>query len=222
MNPNPYLEARRHWNSEVDRAFSTLHLWQLIALCSWLVSIGCVGGLIYLGSQNRYVPYVIELGRLGEAVAVGPATPAAPADPRVVRASLASFVSNARLVTPDLELQRRAIFAVYGMLKTKDPATQKMNEYLNGSTENSPFARATKLTVSCDIGSVLPITDKSWQVDWQETVCDRDGALIGKPSHQRAVCEIYVVPPGPSARQSDIQRNPLGIYVRDYNWQEVP
>ena len=49
-----------------------------------------VAGITYVGSQSKYVPYVIEVNGLGEAVAVGRAQLAAPADPRVVRASLAS------------------------------------------------------------------------------------------------------------------------------------
>jgi type IV secretory pathway TrbF-like protein len=96
-----------------------------------------------------------------------------------------------------------------------------MNEYLNGPPETSPFIRAGKITVNTDISSVLPISATSWQVDWQETTRDRDGGLVAKPVHMRAVLEIYILPPSTHARESDIQRNPLGIFVRDYNWQEV-
>ena len=175
--------------------------------------------MIYVGSQSKYVPYVIEVDKLGEAVAVGPAQPAAPADQRVVRASLASFISSARLVTPDLDVQRRAVFTVYAMLKTKDPATVKMNEHLNGSEETSVFNRSKKVTVSTDIETVLPISSTAWQVEWQETTRDRDGSMIGRPIPMRAVLEVYTSPTL-QARESDIQRNPLGIYVRDFNWQQ--
>ena len=222
QSPNPYLDARRQWNSQVDRAFSSLHVWQLICLVCLLIALASVAGITYFGSQTKFVPYVIEVDKLGEAVAVGPAQLAGPADARVVRASLASFISSSRLVTPDLDVQRRAVFCVFGMLKTKDPATTKMNEYLNGTPETSPFIRAAKITVNTDISSVLPISATSWQVDWQETTRDRDGGLVGKPVHMRAVLEIYVLPPSTNARESDIQRNPLGIFVHDYNWQEVP
>jgi type IV secretory pathway TrbF-like protein len=222
QSPNPYLVARREWNSQVDRAFSSLHVWQLLCLACLLIALASVAGITYFGSQTKFVPYVIEVDKLGEAVAVGPAQLAGPADARVVRASLASFISSARLVTPDLEVQRKAIFCVYGMLKTKDPATTKMNEFLNGAPETSPFVRAAKITVNTDIGSVLPISATSWQVDWQETTRDRDGGLVGKPVHLRAVLEIYILPPNINAREIDIQRNPLGIFVHDYNWQEVP
>ena len=222
QSPNPYLDARRQWNSQVDRAFSSLHVWQLMCLACLLIALASVVGITYFGSQTKFVPYVIEVDKLGEAVAVGPAQLAGPADARVVRASLASFISSARLVTPDLDVQRRAVFCVFGMLKTKDPATTKMNEFLTGTPETSPFVRAAKITVNTDIGSVLPISATSWQVDWQETIRDRDGGLAGKPVHMRAVLEIYILPPSTNARESDIQRNPLGIFVHDYNWQEVP
>src|SRR5208282_3441429 len=145
--------------------------------------------------------------------AVGPAQLAAPADPRVVRASLASFIAATRLVTPDLEVQRKAIFCVYGMLKTKDPATAKMNEFLNGTPETSPFTRSAKVTVNTDISTVLPITENTWEVDWQETTRDRDGSLVGQPIIMRATLEIYIVPPSTDAKQTEIQRNPLGIYA---------
>jgi type IV secretory pathway TrbF-like protein len=216
--PNPYLAARRAWNSQIDRAFSSLHAWQLVGVASLLIALASVAGVIYIGSQAKFVPYVIEIDKLGDAVAVGPAQSAGQADPRVVRASLASFIAHARQVTPDLDIQRQSVFGVYAHLKTKDPATQKMNEFLGDDSPTSPFKRAATLTVATEISTVLPISATSWQVDWQEITHDRDGGLIGKPVSMRAVLEIYIEPLI-DARQSDIQRNPLGIFVRDYNWQ---
>src|SRR6516162_4164137 len=125
--------------------------------------MAAVGGMIYIGSKSKFVPYVIEVNKLGEAVSLGPAQVAAPADPRVVRASLASFIVSARLVTPDVTLQREAIFRVYAMLHTKDAAAQQMNEWYNGKG-TTPFDRAAKVTVTTDINSVLPISGNSWQV----------------------------------------------------------
>jgi type IV secretion system protein VirB5 len=185
-----------------------------------LIALGAIGGIIYIGSQSKFVPYVIQIDKLGDAVAVGPAQAAGRADPRVVRSFLASFISNARRVTPDQDLQRMAVFGVFALLHSKDPATVKMTEYLGDESETSPFKRATKVTVNCDGFTVLPITDNAWQVDWQETIRDRDGSLVGKPITMRATLEIYIDPPAADARQSEIQKNPIGLYVRDFNWQQ--
>lgn len=218
---NPYLSSRRAWNSQVDRAFNSLHFMQVVVVASLLVSLALASGIIYMGSQNRFVPYVIEVNKLGDSVAVGAAQLAAPADFRVIRASLAEFIAKARMVTPDTELQRKAIFSVYGMMKSKDPATTKMTEYLNGDPKSTPFARAAKMTVDTEISTVLPITSKTWSVEWTENIRDREGGFMGKPVSMRSTLEIYIDPPPGDSKQADIQRNPLGIYVKDFNWQSL-
>jgi type IV secretion system protein TrbF len=77
QSPNPYLDARRQWNSQVDRAFGAIHVWQLFGIAGLLIGLGGVAGITYLGSQAKFVPYIIEVDKLGEAVAVGPAQLAA-------------------------------------------------------------------------------------------------------------------------------------------------
>jgi type IV secretion system protein VirB5 len=218
--PNPYLDARASWNSHVDRAFSAQHTWQLFGVTCLLIALGAVAGIIYVGSKSKFVPYVIEVDKLGETVSVGSAQAAAVADPRVIRASLASFIASARLVTPDTALQRAAIFRVYALLHSKDPAAQQINEWYNRTKDSSPFVRAAKVTVTTDINSVLPISAASWQVDWQETTRDRDGAMVGQPMHMRAMITVYLDPPV-SGDEGSIEKNPLGLYVSNFTWQEV-
>jgi type IV secretion system protein TrbF len=100
---NPYLDARRNWNSTVDRAFNQLHVFQLLCVVCLLIALAAVGGIVYIGSQSKIQPYLIEIDKLGEAVSVGAAASIGSADPRVVRSSLASFIASARLVTPDVD-----------------------------------------------------------------------------------------------------------------------
>jgi type IV secretory pathway TrbF-like protein len=218
-NPNPWLDSRRSWNSQIDRAFADKHVFQLIAVACLLIALASVAGLTYLGGQSKMVPFVIQVDKLGEQVVVGQAQVAAPADPRVVRASLAAFISAVRTVTPDQDLQRKLVFSAYGMRRVKDPATVKANEFLGDTSEMSPFKRASRMTVDVEVNTVLQLTDRSWQVDWTETARDRDGAPLGKPQLMRAVLDIYLDPPPPDARQEQITRNPLGIWVRDFNWE---
>ena len=103
---NPYLAARRTWNEHVGAVVSSRQTWQVVGILSLLIVLAAVGGLIHIGSQSKFVPYVVEVDKLGQAVAVAPAQRAAAVDQRVVHASVASFVSDARLVTPDVALQR--------------------------------------------------------------------------------------------------------------------
>lgn len=217
---NPYLDARRHWNSQIDQAFSAVNVWKLMAALGLLIGFVSVIGIMYIGSKSKYVPYIVEVDKLGETVAVGPAKLASSASAMVIRSFLASFISSSRLVTPDTDVQRQAIFRVYGMLRQHDPATNRMNEYLSDEVETSPFKRAKSFMVSTDHFTVLPISDTSWQVDWEETMRDRDGNLIGKPANMRATLQVYLDPPSSGAQQSDVQKNPIGLWVKDFNWMQ--
>ena len=218
---NPYLAARRTWNDHTGSVVSSRNMWQLLGILSLMIALAGVGGIIYIGSQSRFVPYVVEVDKLGQALAVAPAQQAAVVDQRVVHAAVASFISDARLVTPDIALQRKAVFRLYSMLSANDPATAKANEWLNGTAESSPFKRAVKETVSIEMLSVIPQTPDTWQVDWMETARDRQGVMLDKPFRMRALVTVYTVPATPQTTEEQVRNNPLGIYVRDFSWSTL-
>jgi len=95
-----------------------------------------------------------------------------------------------------------------------------MNEYLGSNSETSPFKRAAKETVDVQITSILPQSNETWQVDWLETVRARgDGSIISR-FRMRALVSIYVAPPTSQTSEEQIRKNPLGIFIRDFNWSK--
>jgi type IV secretory pathway TrbF-like protein len=217
-NINPYLSARRTWNDHISSIAASRRNWQLLAILALLIALASVGGIIHIGSMSRFVPYVVEVDKLGQPVAVAPANLATALDPRIVHATVASFIADARLVTPDIALQRKAVFRIYSMLSANDAATAKMQEWLNGTDESSPFKRAANETVSIEITSVLPQTADTWQVDWIETLRDRQGTMKGKPYRMRALVTVYALPTTPQTTEEQLRNNPLSIFVRDFAW----
>ena len=217
---NPYLNARSEWNNHVGGVLSASRTWQVIGIVSLMIALVAVAGMIHIASQSKFIPYVVEVDKHGQVRAVQAADVAAPADQRVIHAALASFINDARLVTPDVSVQRAAIFRVYAMLAPDDPATAKMNEWFNGSEDASPFRRAAKETVSIEIASAIPQSQETWQVDWVETVRDRQGVMKGQPYRMRALLTIYLVAPTAATSEEQIRKNPLGIFVRDFSWSK--
>jgi type IV secretion system protein VirB5 len=217
---NPYLNARKAWNDHTKAVMNAARLWQSIALLCLMITLAAVGGAIHIGSQSKFVPYVVEVDKLGQTMAVAPAQVAAPIDQRVVHASLAAFISNARLVTPDVALQRKAIFAVYAMMNADDPATSKMTEWLNGNESSNPFNRASKETVETEIVSVIPQSPDTWQIEWSEKAFDRQGIPIGKPYRMRALATVEIIPPTSATSEEKIRQNPLGVFVKDFSWSK--
>jgi type IV secretory pathway TrbF-like protein len=217
---NPYLSARKQWNEYTKGLMDAIRLWQALALLCLMITLAAIGGVLHLASQSKFIPYVIEMDKLGQTAAVAPASLAAPVDSRVVRASLAAFMSNARLVTPDIALQRKAILSVYAMLHGDDAAATKMTAWLNGNDDNNPFHRAAKETVETEIVSVIPQSPDSWQIEWNEKLFDRQGVPIGQPYRMKALATVEIVPPDASTTEEKLRQNPLGVFVKDFNWSK--
>ncbi|MET0505557.1 MAG: VirB8/TrbF family protein [Luteibacter sp.] len=217
---HPYLNARRTWNSHVGSLIASRTLWQATALIGLLIVLASVGGVVYIGSQSKFVPYVIEVNKLGEAMSVAPADKAAKTDQRVIRSAVAEFIVNARTVTPDIAMQRRAIFKVYALMNAGSPSTRKMTTYLNGAPETNPFKRAEKQTVNVEIVSAIPQTATTWQVDWIETQRTRRGEVQGRPFRMRALLNVETRSIPGDINEEQLRLNPLGIYITDYSWSK--
>lgn len=115
-NENPYLSARRTWNAYTSSIISSLRMWQAVGIIASMLLLIAIGSVVHLASQSKFVPYVIEVDKLGNAVASGPISSTTKADPRILKSTVAEFITDARLVTPDVALQRAAIFRIYARL----------------------------------------------------------------------------------------------------------
>jgi len=208
---NPYLNARRTWNEQVGSLVSTKQTWQLIGILSMLLGLAAIGGVIHIGSQSKFIPYVVEVDKFGQTRAQGAVQATTVADPRVIHALVADFVQDARMVTPDANLQAKAIYRLYARLLSGSPALAKMNELMNSETAN-PFKRAEKELVSVEIRTAIPQTDKTWQVEWTESTRDRAGAQLVTVTTQDIT---------PQTTDEQLRNNPLGLYVQDFSWSRV-
>ena len=88
VDPNPYLNARRQWNEHVGGIAASRRLWQTMAILSMLIVLAAVGGIIAIGSQSKFIPYVVRVDSLGDAIATQRADVASPVDARVVQAQV--------------------------------------------------------------------------------------------------------------------------------------
>lgn len=210
----PYVSARRKWNDHVGEIVSARNLWQVVALLSLLLAVGAIGILAQIATRSHFVPYIVEVHRDGTVEAVKRAAEMRPLSRAVIEAQLEEFITQSRRVTVDVALQRAAVYSVFAKLSEGDPAARKMKAYLQG--EGHPVERAKSVTVSTEIESVLPQTDRTWQVDWTETVYGRDGE---RKEHfqMRALVEVYQSQPLATTEEA-MRANPLSIYIKDFYW----
>jgi type IV secretory pathway TrbF-like protein len=211
---NPYLNAKRAWNHHTAGLMKSLQLWQLVGLASLLISLASVGGLIVIGSQSKFIPLVFQQDASGNTLSVTRADKVGDASLDDYRAAAAHFIENIRMVSIDVELQKKAVFQVYSYLNQNDAALAKVQEFYNVN----PFERAAHEIVSIEIRSVLQESNDTWQVDWIENVRNRDGSVKEKPYKMKAMLSLYQNNELNDASNESILKNPHLIYVRDFNW----
>ncbi|MCB1470451.1 MAG: conjugal transfer protein TrbF [Rhizobiaceae bacterium] len=208
---NPYLAARQEWNERYGSAIHAARSWKIVGVTGMLMAVIGFGYALYLSTQVKLVPYIVEVDRLGTAVQAGFPQQIEYADPRVVRATLGSFVASFRSVTPDTVVQKQYIDRTYALLRTSDPATEKVNNWFRG---NSPFDRARTLTVSIEATSIVPLSNQTYQIDWTEYERDRQGKELATRRF-RGIATVTLTPP---QDESVIRLNPIGLYLTDFDW----
>lgn len=112
MESNVYLEARREWDERYADLVLGKRNWQIAAGGLLLLALMLAGGTVWLTTRSRYVPYVVEVDKLGYALTVPqPLTPTSVPDvtARIERYEVATFIRDARSVTSDLEVEHQML-----------------------------------------------------------------------------------------------------------------
>lgn len=203
--PNPYLDARKEWMERYGSYIARARQWRLACMCALAAAGVCGAGLAVLAGQQKVVPYVVAVGELGEAVAVGRADRAAVADERVVRSTLARWIRNTRTVYPDPGAQRDMVDQAYAFIDRRSEAYAQLNDFFRA---NNPFDAASR---SVEIISMLPTGGGAWRAEWREI--PDPGA--GPPEEYIATISITLSPP---TTDEAVLANPLGVFVVYFQW----
>ena len=208
---SPFVAAKREWNERYGDYIAQARNWRLAAIFSLMISAILAGGTIWLAGQSKLVPYVVEDDKLGSSVAVAPASRAATPDQSIVRAQLASWISDARSVSSDPVLERATLTRVYSLIGTT--AKPYLDDWYS---THSPFVTGAQHTVAVTIDAVLPQSSTTYQVQWTEEARDRDGSHP-VTTHWETQISVGFHPP---TDEATILRNPMGIYVTQLSWTQ--
>lgn len=212
---DPFLVARQNFLGVLGDQAKAKRNWQVTALLAvggWLFTSGAY---FKLASESRITPYIVEVDRLGQSVAFGPAEKLRRTDERLIVSQLGLLIRNLRSVYPDPGAQRDLIQRGYAFVAPS--AATFLNGYFS-DPQNDPRVLAQQLSRQVLVQSVLPVPDSdTWRVQWVETETPLG---VGPPRTiaWEAYLTVRVVPP---TRASEIQDNPLGLYVTAINWTPV-
>lgn len=211
---NPYLAAKTEWDERYGNIMSRERNWRIMALLCGFTTLLATGGMIRQSARSRVVPFVVAMDSMGRTVAAAPAEQTSTTDDRLKRATLFSWIDDLRTVTTDGIAQRKAIDRVYSHIAGGSQAQAFVSEFYRN---DPPQKRSQSETVSVEVHSVLPTSDRTLEVEWAETTRDLYGAVKGQ-DRWKASFTIAINPP---TEERVARVNPLGIYVTNASWGKV-
>ena len=204
----PYQRAGQVWDERIGSARVQAKNWRLMAFGCLVLATGLASGLVWQSARSRITPYVVEVDKLGEVRAVGPAAePYQPTDAQIAY-YLARFIGDVRSLSIDPVVVRQDWLEAYDYVT--DRGAKILNQF---ARTNDPFKAVGKRSVSVEVTSVVRASDSSFQVKWTEQTYE-EGSLT-KTERWTAILTIVIQQPRDVAT---LRKNPLGIYVHGLDW----
>lgn len=191
------------------------HNWQVawqITAAILAMSVACNG---YYMMSNKFVPYVVEVDKLGHIISVGVVNRAHPIDnQRLLRAQMIEWVEYARLIVNDHAAQKRFMEWVYAHVQNNSAAQQALDQFIH---ERKPFTTAADHTVDAHVTLALPVSDRSYQVEWIETLHAPNGDTIGE-ERWKGIFTFQIVP---LYTEEAIRANGAGFFITQFTWSKI-
>lgn len=211
LTPNPetpYQRAGQAWDERMGAARVQAANWRFMAIGLLALSGGLGGALTWLSARGTVTPWVVEVDRLGEVRAVGPAIQGyKPTDPDV-RAALRRFIEHVRSVSGDGVVVGRAWNDAYAFAD-KD-AARFLTDYAARIDLDHLIGR---VQVDVEVTSVLRASPTSFRATWIE----RHYANGQLQATERWAAILTVDLRRPTTDQA-VLVNPLGLRVTAISW----
>lgn len=212
---NPFDDGKRRYNQFYGNVVLQAHNWRTAFFISIVVAGMAVWWVGHIGSQSKFIPYIVEVDHLGNVAYAGPVAKATQNDPRLTKSYLSTFFTALRSVSADSVVDKSNIDRVYSMVGNGTAAQVHINDFY---AANNPYQRGAQYGVNVQMKSILPpASGNTWQVEWVETERDHGGKVIAVHAYRASAVVNFNAP----TDERMAWLNPLGLYVTDINWAEV-
>lgn len=208
----PYTAARAHWDDRLGSLVMNAKHWRLGFFGTLFACLSLTGGLIYAMTRSLVEPVVITVDKTtGITNVVGKAsTQTYTPQQAEIAYFLGHLVRLLRTVPLDPVVVRAQWNEAYRFLRQS--AAMKLNDWAR--QPDSPLSKVGQETVTLQLQSALPIGTDAYELRWVQSAYQREGALLQSATWTATFTLEFERP----ATEEDIAVNPLGIYVRDFEW----
>ncbi len=213
--PTGYAEsafnrARAEWSDRIGGTVQAARNWRLAAFAALSVAAMAVVGLIYQSSKATVVPYYIRVAENGQPAVVGVVPEVFSPSLNEVRWQLATWLEWVRGAPLDPVVVKNNYKNAMAFMS--QAAANKLNEWAQSDPRLQNIGRET---VEFSLISIAPISgSKSYQARWKE-LFRNDAGIVKEEQHWIATFDVNIVPP---TAVDQIQRNPIGLYIEDFQW----
>ena len=101
MEGSVYLKERQEWDERYADLVLGKRNWQITAAGVMAIALVLAFGMVWVSTRSKFVPYVVEVDKLGYAIGALTENTTRISTDRMVRYELAAFIRNAREVITD-------------------------------------------------------------------------------------------------------------------------
>lgn len=208
---SPYVAGKREWNETYGGFISGARNWRIVAYISLSIAALAMFRIAYDAGESKIIPYVVEIDKKANTINAYPAEKLNVKAKGVIKTMLGGFISDWRSVSTDIAVQRGLVEDAYAFLRTDFPSYMAVGEWYQ---KNDPFQRAESMTVEVELNEILPVSDTTWRIEWEEQVRSRKGEIL----HRYHYTGTLGVSTGNAVTPKTILKNPIGLYVTELNW----
>jgi type IV secretion system protein VirB5 len=209
---SPYAAARAQWDDRLGALVTNARHWRLGFFALLFACLSLTGGVIYAMTRSLVEPVVITVDKTtGVTNVIGKASTQhyVPQQAEIAY-FLGHLIRLLRTVPLDPVVVRSQWNEAYRFLRQS--ASAKLNAWARGP--DSRLSKVGQETVTVELQSVLPISADTYELRWSQSSFQHEGALL-ETTTWTATVSLEFEPP---ATEEDIAVNPLGIYVKDFEW----
>lgn len=215
INNNPYLQSRALWLDIYGNAEDRYEKSRKLNFRLLLLVGLCILGIIYIGIQSKYIPYVVQVQN-GQVIYTGAASSSNfdTMKPALSKFFIQDFVKSARAVSVDGYIEKSNQKKAYAL--TQGAATTELDNFFK---TRDPYTVVDKRTISISVNYVNQLPNHAFQVGWTEISRDSQS---GQMLYQKQfVGEFDFTWNTPSQNEFILQNNPFGFYVTNISWTGV-
>lgn len=213
---SPFLSAKREWDDRMGALVLQARNWRLAFFSAAGALFVLAVGFVFFVQSRKIIPIMVGIDKeRGEPVVIGEVGESA-YQPKLqeIKYFLTQFITSVRSVSTDPVLVKQNWLKAYKFLRPE--AANILNDLANRDVD-SPLKRIGEDTVIVKPVAVVQVADgNSYQARWEENIYGKQGSL----KEHYVMVAVFTVDLDPPKSEDTLLTNPLGLYIKNFQWNK--